>query len=94
MATHGQHKLLMGILIPDFMRQFGIEVNKDSVLIVRQIFKDYLKVAHTSALDDRNMQKFCEAFKMLAAREFGVEVPLIDAEKTMTQLLKDYDHDF
>jgi len=89
-ATHGQHKLLNGILIPDFLLSLGIEVSKENVLATKEMFKRYLRVAHTSLLDDNNMQKFCGAFCMISAREFGREIPISEAEKTMTQLLKEY----
>jgi hypothetical protein len=94
MATHSQHKLLNGILIPEFLAYFRIEATKDNVSATKEIFKRYLKVAHTSMLSDRSMQRFVEAFKMLAAREFGVEIPIRDAEKTMTELLNQTNEDY
>lgn len=97
MATASQHRFLNGILIPQFLEAMGIEVDKETVSAVRTMFKKYLRVGSTSALSPRQMSKFCEAFIMLAAREWGLEIPLQDAETTMTELLnqttEDYDLD-
>jgi len=88
-ATHGQHKLLNGILIPDLMESLGIEYTKEKALIIKEAFKTYLDTASTSDLPERVMAIWTEAFKMLCSREFGVEVPLEDANKSMKQLLKE-----
>jgi len=74
------------------MYQFGIPYTKENALAVKSIFKEYLKVASTAALSDSVFSSFSQAFAMLAAREFGIEVPLNEASKSMEELLKDYNY--
>ena len=93
MADYKQHRYLNGILIPQLLEALGIEVNKANRLEVKSMFKRYLKTYSTAALDDKTMSKFIEAFRMLCSRELGYELPFEDAEKSMTQLLKEYDHE-
>ena len=95
MSRVNQHRLLNGIIIPQFLEAMGIDVTKENVLAAKEMFKRYLQVAHTSALSDEHMSAFIQAFLMLASREFGVELTYDFAEKTMRQILievnKDYD---
>ena len=87
MATWSQHKILNGVLIPQFLDAVRIGATKENVLAVKKMFKQYLDVASTSLLSERDMWKFIQAFQMLSAREFGVELPENFAEKTMEELL-------
>jgi hypothetical protein len=93
MATVAQHKLLNGVLIPDLMRGLDIPYSKSNALKVKGAIKTYLRVPSTSALDQETFAIFIQAFIMIAAREFGVEIPLSNAEQSMRQLLKDYNHE-
>ena len=93
MASTAQHRLLNGILIPDLMRALDIPPSKSNALRVKGAIKTYLRVPSTSALDQETFSIFCQAFIMLAAREFGVEIPLERAAQSMRQLLSDYNHE-
>lgn len=93
-ATHSQHKYVHGYLLPDFMEALGIESTKENVLAVKEIFKKYLKVGSTAALSDGDFSKFASAVSMLAAREFGVEIPKDFADKTMRDLFKEAEDGF
>ena len=87
MSKVSQHRLLNGIIIPQFLEAMGIEPTKEMVLNVKEMFKKYLKVRSTAALSDRDMSRFIQAFLMLAAREFSVELTFDFAKKTMEQIL-------
>ncbi len=92
--SHGQFKLLHGILIPQFLSKLGIEASPEAVLETKEIFKRYLRVNSTASLSDRDMSKFTGAFVMLAAREWGIELTEDFAEKSMRQILKEASHGF
>lgn len=94
MATPSQHKLLNGIIIPQFLEGVEIEVTKEAVLETKEIFKRYLRVHSTASLSDRDMSHFINAFVMLAAREWGIELTEDFAEKTMRQILNETNHGF
>ena len=95
MSTAAQHRLLNGVILPQFLDRLGIEATKENVASVKQIFKRYLRVGSTAALDTRSMKLFIEAVLMLAAREWGAELTFDFAEKSMreilTQTTRDYD---
>ena len=92
MASHLQFRILHGVLIPDFLRQIGVEPTEEAVLETKEIFKRYLRVKSTAALSDAVMSQFISALCMLFSREFGIEVPLSEASKSMKELLKDYNY--
>ena len=94
MATWGQHKLLNGILIPQFLEEIGMEVTKDNADAVKGMFKKYLDVHSTSFLSEKDMWKFIQAFYMLAAREFSVELTQEQARMTMEELLHQTNTDY
>jgi len=92
--AHGQFKLLHGILIPQFLSRLGITPTPEAVLETKEIFKRYLRVHSTASLSDRDMSYFINAFVMLAAREWGIELTEDFAAKTMVQILKEANHGF
>ena len=94
MASVDQHKLLNGIIIPQFLDRLQIEVTPEAVLETKEIFKRYLQVRSTASLSDRDMASFIGAFLMLASREWGIELTEEFAEKTMRQILKETNHGF
>jgi hypothetical protein len=94
MASWEQHKLLNGVIIPQFLDAMGVEATKEAVHETKEIFKRYLRVHSTASLSDRDMSHFINAFCMLAAREWGIELTEEFAEKTMTQILKETNYGY
>lgn len=92
--AHGQFKLLHGILIPQFLDRLEIEATPEAVLETKEIFKRYLRVSSTASLSDQNMAYFINAFVMLSAREWGIELTEDFAAKTMRQILTEANHGF
>jgi len=88
MASALQHRILHGVVLRDFLVAMGIEPTKENILVVKEMFKDYLRVHKSSRLSDKNYAKMVSAISMLAAREWGVELPARDAEKTMIEVLR------
>lgn len=93
-ASANQHRLLNGVIIPQFLDRLGIEATPEAVLETKEIFKRYLKVRSTASLSDRDMASFIGAFMMLSAREMGIELTEEFAEKTMIQILKETNHGY
>jgi hypothetical protein len=93
-ARVSQHRILNGIILPQFCEAVGIYPSKDNVEEVKKLFKRYLKVASTAALSDRDMSMFIQAVCMLSAREFGVELTFDFAKKTMIEILNEVNYDF
>lgn len=94
MAEWNQFKLLHGILLPQFLSAVGLEVTNENALAVKIIFKDYLDVASTASLSEGDMWKFIQAFYMLSAREFGVELTEDFANLTMREALNQINYDY
>lgn len=92
MANVGQHKIFhQGIR--DFLIEIGVEPTRENMEDAKMMFKRYLKVHSVASLSDSEYSKVMSAVFMLMAREFGVEIPRYQSDKTMKELLKDFDYD-
>ena len=75
MASFQQHKHLNGVVIPMILSKMGIEVTKETVLGLKELFKKYLGVASTARLTDREFSLFTKKVMMISAREWGIYIP-------------------
>jgi len=92
MANVRQHRIFhQGIR--DFLLEIGIEPTKENVLEAKMMFKRYLKIHSVASLSDKEYSRAIQAVFMLMAREFGVEIPIYQSEKTMRELLKEINHE-
>ena len=89
-----QFRYLHGYVLKDFLELMDIEASKENILKTKEIFKAYLQVPSTSALDERTLSIFTEAMVMLIAREFGKEVPIAQGNKSMRQILNETNNGF
>ena len=94
MANNQQHRLFNGVILSDFLEAFGVASTKANREKAKKAFKDYFEVGSTAVLTDAQYSRFISAVIMLISREWGIELPLRDAEKTMTELLKEANNDY
>ena len=94
MANNQQHNLFHGIILYQFLEAFGIANTKTNREKAKRAFKDYFEVDSTAVLTDAQYSRFISAVIMLISREWGIELPLMDAEKTMTELLNQANDDY
>ncbi len=86
----GQHRLLHGVIFPQFLTSMNIDISKESVGVVKAMFKKHLGVDSLSALSDAEYSTFISACIMLMAREYGVQFPKEEAELEMKQFIQLY----
>jgi len=89
-ANVKQHRLLHGVIIPQFLTAMSIDVTKESIDIIKIMFKKHLDVESLSALSDAKYSTFISAVIMLMSREYGVEFPLEEAEQDMKTVIQMY----
>lgn len=66
-----------------------IEVTKESIHVVKEMFKKHLGVESLSSLTDAEYSVFISSCSMIMAREYGVEIHGQDEENLeMKDLLK------
>ena len=87
MSTAKQHRIFHGVYLRDILISIGAEPSNENIMILKTAFKSYLEVPSISTISDRTMAKVLSAIQMLSAREMGLEIPISDAEKSMTDLL-------
>lgn len=86
-AGSDQHRLWHGIIIRDYLISTNVPVTPENIEKVKDALKIYFDVGSVSALSRRSYGLLISATGMIFSRERGIEVPLRDAEKTMTELL-------
>lgn len=89
----GQHGAFHATL-RDFLVEIGVEPTRENMEEVKRMFKSYLKIGSVAALDSKTYSKAISAVLCLMAREFGVELPKEQADKTMTELLHEINRDY
>ena len=88
------HRYFHGIILKEFLVEMEVEPSKENIEKIKQTFKDYLRIASVSALENKVYGQAVAAVIMLMAREFGVETPVSFKEKTMKQILKEVNDGF
>jgi len=81
-----QHRLFH-LGLKDFLVELGIEPTKENLYEVKLMFKRHLGVRSVAALSDEEYREFINNVFGLIAINFGIEVPLFEAEKSMRELL-------
>jgi len=89
MAGTQQHRLFH-LGLKDFLVEIGVEPTKENLSEVKWIIKRHLGVRSVAALSDEEYREFIwKAFATIAS-EFGIEVPKFQAEKSMRELLNEF----
>lgn len=94
MSSYPQHKLLHGILIPQFLESQGLRNTPKTRAAVKKAFKDMFEVDSTSSLSDEEYSTLISNIIHLVAEEFGVEIPFRDADQDMRGALKDVNNQY
>jgi hypothetical protein len=83
------HRYFHGILLKEFLEEYGVEPTPSNIEKAKQSFKRYLNISSLSSLSPRTYSQVISATTMLMAREFGKEIPRSEADKTMRELLNE-----
>lgn len=84
----GQHRLLHGVILPQFLEHLGIEPTRNNVEVVKILIKAHHRIPYVRELNDKKYAEFITDVLSLLAEQWGFEMEH-EKDRDMSEVLKD-----